>query len=287
MRRYERAIVFTLAGLLLAVAGLTQSRNVAEACGYIQAELVGWWKFDDEAGNVAKDSSGYENDGMILGLAAFTTDALVGTAIDFSNPFDGVVVPYDESLEPVTGTFQAWIKVSELQDSDIIRKRTDLAVRSGEEGLFGVYGLRIQSDGAITAYIMNDDIEVEDGRWTYAESKPGIITLGEWHQLVMRWNGKKLDLFVDGKKRDSVRYDPIPGLGLSYHDSGYFGLGLGTFWDGTNGHDFLGQLDDVRLYSGPRTNWQIWADYRLQGGDPATHPGRFLGHGKNKFKRVR
>jgi hypothetical protein len=284
MRRQKRAIVFTLAGLLLLVIGLTQSQGVTSACSHVQTELVGWWMFDDGGSydggsNVVKDSSTYANDGKLVGLAAFTTDALVGSAVDFTIFDDGVHVPYDKSLEPATGTFGAWIKVSEPQDSDIIEKRTGLAVRSGEAGMFSVYGLRITFDGAIMAYVMNDDPDA-DNYWTFAESKPGLITLGEWHHLVMRWDGTKLDLFVDGKKQDTVPYNPIPGLGLSYHDSGYFGLGLGTFWSGAFGHDFIGQLDDVRLFNGPRSNWQIRTDYRLRGDYPSTYPGKRLGYGK-------
>lgn len=280
---WKRAIVFTLAGLLLVVIGLTQSQNVAEAYGHIQTELVGWWKFDEGQDRVAKDSSAYGNDGALMGVSiAFTTNALQGdSAVSLTDPTDGVFVPFNESLEPATGTFQVWINVSDPQDSDVIQKRTDLCVRTGLEGQFGVYGIHLREDGSIRAYILNDDPEAEEP-WTYAESKPGLITLGEWHQVVMRWDGHKFDLFVDGKKRDSVHYNPIPDMGLSYHDSGYFGLGLGSFWNDPDTHEFIGLLDDVRLYSGPRSNWQVWEDYRLQGGDPATHAGEFLGHLKTE-----
>jgi len=29
------------------------------------ADLVGWWNFDEDTGNIAKDSSGYGNDGTL------------------------------------------------------------------------------------------------------------------------------------------------------------------------------------------------------------------------------
>jgi hypothetical protein len=278
-----------LAGLLLVLVGFTQSQGVTNACSYAETELVGWWKFDEGGGDIAYDSSPYGNHGDLVGLAAFTTDALVGSAVDFSTPDDGVVVPYDSSLEPATGTFGAWIKVNEPQDSDIIKKRTARAVRSGVDGVFSVYGLRITSEGTIMAYIMNDDPPADDPEnyWTFAETQPGLITLGEWHHVVMRWDGSRLDLFVDGRKKDSVPYNPIPEMGLSYYDSGYFGLGLGTFWYGTFGHDFLGQLDEVTLFKGARSNWQINMDYRLRGGEPATYPGKGLGQTKAVSKKTK
>jgi hypothetical protein len=270
----KRALVVTLAGLLLVFIGLTQSQEVVKACSHIQTELVGWWEFDEVEGSTAVDSSSYGNHGELTGTGiTFTSESpLQGeAALSLADPTDGVIVPYDPSLEPAIGTFQAWIKIFEPQNADVIQKRTDLCVRTGAEGLFGVYGIYVREDGSILAYILNDDPEKVEP-WTYAESEPELITLGEWHQVVMRWDSSNLDLFVDGKKRDTVGYNPVPELGLSYHDSGYFGLGLGSFWDDDYSHEFIGHLDDVRLHSGARSNWQIWADYRLRGRDPAVHP---------------
>ena len=53
----------------------------------VRRGLVGWWRFNEGAGAVAKDSSGKGNDGTSVGFAiASWVAGKIGTAISF----DGV-----------------------------------------------------------------------------------------------------------------------------------------------------------------------------------------------------
>ena len=85
--------------------------------------LVGWWRFDEGNGNLAKDSSGYGNDGSIYGNPVWVNGAY-GKGLSFDGTGDYVSmnsVPTqiqgnkDFSIEfwanPYTAKYQAWTVV--------------------------------------------------------------------------------------------------------------------------------------------------------------------------------
>ncbi|MGH7572242.1 MAG: LamG-like jellyroll fold domain-containing protein, partial [Gemmatimonadota bacterium] len=166
------------------------------------ADLVGWWQLDEGSGTLAGDASGLGNNGTLVGAAAFTSDALLGTAVDLTAQSGRVDVPHHASLEPPVGTIEVWIKVAALQNTDVVAKTTDCRVRTDPMCLvptgISVIGLRIQEDGGANAFIANDDPTTPGAPWRTALSGPGLITPGEWHHLAMRWDGSEIALFVDG-----------------------------------------------------------------------------------------
>lgn len=274
MRRHMRVLGVIWVGSVLPLMAASLAPQTVHAASNYGRDLVGWWKFDEGGGVVAWDSSGTGNHALLKDEAAFTTDSLLGTAVDVFDKNGRIVVPYHPSLEPAVATIEVWLKIANAQDTDILLKVTTRLLRREVDGGFGVYGLRIHSDGHVSAYIANDD-PAASTYLTVVSSLPELINLGEWHHLVMRWDGMTLDLFVDGEKHDSKAYDPVPELGLSYHDTSQFGLAIGSYWSslpGTN-HEFIGQLDEVRMYSRARSDREIWADYKSKGRKPAKPPG--------------
>lgn len=228
-------------------------------------DLVGWWRFADGSGTIATDSSGQGNDGGLVGSAYFTTDPVVGNALNVPNASGGVVVPHSPSLEPPTGTLEAWVRPDSPQDSDILVKTTDLMVRTNRSGSFAVYGLRIKRDGAVQGFVLNDD-PVTLVPWTFVYSRRGLVKPGEWHHLAVRWDGTAVAVFVDGKLQAAVPYDPVPDTGLSYHGTSTFSMAGGTVWDPRpHEHEFTGLLADVRFYARARTESEIFSDYAALG----------------------
>jgi len=234
--------------------------------------LVGWWRMDEGSGTAVADSSGLSNDGTLSGGVSFTSDALLGSALDFTAPDGTATIPHHASLEPVKGTIQAWVKVSAAQNADIVAKVTDCLVRT-EPCLvpFGrsVIGLRITADGRAIGFVANNDPTTPLAPWRSAISPPDLVTPGEWHHLAMRWNGSEVSIFVNGVLQDSEPYDPVPGTGLSYHGTFPFWLGVAT----TGGGHFIGQLDDVRFYGRARPDVEIFTDWVTKGHKPAKPPG--------------
>jgi hypothetical protein len=219
-------------------------------------------------------------------LAGYSSEGLVGCALDVSGSEPGnahLKVEYSPSLEPAMGTIEAWVKVDHMQNADIVRKTTDQWLRTGATGSFSVYGLRIAIDGSVRALVGNDDSSGD--HWTFASSAPGLVTVDTWHHLAMRWDGATLALFVDGVLRDEVAYDPVPGYGLSYHGATRFHLAVGTRWwgpdetyvpgtDPPSNKEYVGLIDDVRVYDGGLGDSDIRADYSSAGERPPRAPVR-------------
>ena len=64
------------------------------------AELVGWWKFDEASGSTAADSSGNGNDGTLNGSATFApAEGQLGGALSMDGSAGGyVLIPQSDSL---------------------------------------------------------------------------------------------------------------------------------------------------------------------------------------------
>ncbi len=84
--------------------------------------LVGWWKFDESAGN-AVDSSGQGNTGTSTGATILTTGCKRGNCRNFNGTSDYISVPYTnlnfERTDPFS--FAAWVNFSNVQPAGGIR----------------------------------------------------------------------------------------------------------------------------------------------------------------------
>lgn len=112
MKRFHiniKAIFGILALLLL----LTPNSN---------AELVGYWSFDENTGNIAYDSSGFGNTGTIYG--ATWVPGKCGSALSFDAGSDGdydyVDVSDSVSINTSTFTVSCWVSLSDLDRIHVI-----------------------------------------------------------------------------------------------------------------------------------------------------------------------
>jgi hypothetical protein len=229
--------------------------------------LVGWWTFNEGHGTDAYDKSRMGNHGKLQGGCSFTQHGLSGSAIDFTCLDGQVAVNHNPMLEPHTGTIQAWLRIPMRQNSDVLVKTSNIRHRTGYyDGVYqGVYGLQIQADGSAKAYVLNDDPTTPGAPWRAASAPPGSITVSKWHHLVLRWDGARVAIFVDGDLKAHTPYDPIPGTGLSYGGHSGLVMGQGTRWGDSASHELLGTLDNVRFYNYARSNTHILNDYHQRG----------------------
>jgi hypothetical protein len=223
--------------------------------------LVGWWQFNDGSGLQVADGSGLNNNGRLSGAVGFNRDARFGTVLDFTGPDGSVIIPHSPSLEPATGTIEIWVKVAEPQDAAIVMKVTSRWVRTNRPSGGSVIGLRIQTNGALQGFVGNNDPSTPDGPWRFSVSSSNLVTLGEWHHLVMRWDGSTVAVFVDGVLQSATPYVPVPGTGLSYADGSDLGVGVATTWATPPPHEFIGQLADFRYYGRACSDAEILADF--------------------------
>jgi len=123
-------------------------------CGPVSASLdsglVGYWKFDEEPGNVVIDASMTGNDGTVYGAAS--VDGISGKALEFDGVGDYVDVPDAPDLNPTSAiTVTAWFNVSSFKYGQyswpsIVNKWGEGTITQPNEATSAPYGYRLGID---------------------------------------------------------------------------------------------------------------------------------------------
>ena len=202
----------------------------------INADRVGWWKFDETSGTVASDSSGFGNHGALGGNPQWQPGGgRIGGALNFDGDGDFVVVPQAASLEP-TGSLSvslwAFITTASGGFADIVRKAG--ANQGGYLIRWHHFDDRLW--WRLDRYGADPQIFVDDPNVTAAY-------LSGWHHIAGTWDASTgvSSLYVDGILINSL--GGFSGV-LEHTDPLYF------MWSPHPGQVALpGRLDDVRIYS--------------------------------------
>jgi hypothetical protein len=199
---------------------------------YVNASLLGYWKFDEGSGTVASDSSGKGNHGTLVGGTTWTTGE-IGGALDFDGNDDYVDCGNDGSLD-LTGdlTIALWFYADEAVWSQtahqpFISKRDTYA----------------SMDWELFYHKNNSNIELWYGNWggnrlfDALNVSPSTRT---WHHLAVTRSGNAWTLWLNGQNQGTENRDGAMPTG----DSIRIGI-MGA--DST--HHFNGRIDEVRLYN--------------------------------------
>ena len=190
--------------------------------GFVQtssAELVGYWSFDEGEGDVAKDGSGYGNDGVIVN--ATWEEGKLGSALGFDGASAYVEVPDHESLHLWERyTFAAWIYQVESRSSRIIDKIGAGTANGPHLDTHPGQRLRSCSGACIST--------------TFDHS------LDEWHHAAITFDNGDVKLYLDGS---------VAGVGTAPSPLAGNDLTLRIGADSNGGSLFLGLIDDVQVYN--------------------------------------
>jgi hypothetical protein len=197
---------------------------------------VGVWKLDEGSGNHVADSSGNGNDGQLSGGVSWVR-GISGSALSFDGSSGEVKISDNTVLEPAsTVTVSAWIKQAGNPGSFryVLAKGANSCIAAS-------YGLYTGPDGGLQFYVSQGHGSV------YARSPDAgrQIWDGNWHLAVGTFDGSTIRLYVDGVEVGSG----TPWVGtLEYllPDSNDFYIGN---YPGCSDHEFLGAIDDVRVWS--------------------------------------
>jgi len=211
---------YTAVDLLPPDGGITGTGGTTGSDG--GSGLVGYWKFDDENGIVAVDSSGTGNNGTLINGPAWTTGK-VGGALSFDG-VDDYVDASDTNL-PIgnsSATLSAWIKTTQ----------------TGEIYYLG-WGTRSYFSEIVLG-MLNNNLTVE----SFGGSDEGnaVINDGNWHHVVGVWNGgSDVVEYVDGVEQTLTSW-----LGsINIISSGHLNIGRLI----NSGYYFNGAIDEVRVYN--------------------------------------
>jgi hypothetical protein len=238
---------------------------IAAVGSEVPSGLVGWWLFDDGYGITAADTSGGDDNGTLQGAAVFANDSQMGNVLDIDGVSGQVDMAFSANLEPAIGTVSIWVNPSQAQNADVVTQTTNLLLRVNQSGTFDAYSLGITNTGEAVAILANDNPK------TYAKTPQIVVTsaantvnLNQWTNLVMRWNGNNLALFINGVKIATAAYDAELLTGLSYHGTAPLKVAATALDLSGNTLAYSGELSDLRIYSIAMTDAEILQLYSGQ-----------------------
>lgn len=232
------------------------SQSINHALG---AYAVGIWRFDEEAGAIAYDSSSYGKNGSIIG--ATFTKGILGSALVFNGSNASVNTPYVQ--ENVTAyTIEVWVKTT---DAGI--ERVFVQDRGPSPGTGRSLTLGMGQTGGMRGGPGQVGFEVDSQNIDIGIHSVRTINDGSWHHVAGTWSApagtlistSQFKIYIDGAEASVIRTptagagsisSPLTGSGgtkIARHDA------WGTWFNGT--------LDEVRIYSSVLTVSQIQKHY--------------------------
>lgn len=199
--------------------------------------LASAWLFEENGGKVAKDIvSGH--DGDIKGSVEWTDNGKFGGALDFPGKGDSYIrIDHDAVFNSDPYTFVAWVKLNAASWQYVVWRNGDVWPE-----LNNVRHLDIwihQDDFPVFMWHVNGQVGRIDGKT--------IVADGEWHHIAKVYDGKKVQMFIDGK----LDGDAASGGKLDTSDS--------PIWIGARPGDVAatGLFDEVGFFTKALTEAQV------------------------------
>ncbi|HEX6742893.1 MAG TPA: LamG domain-containing protein [Solirubrobacteraceae bacterium] len=197
------------------------------------------WTLDEGVGQVAADSSGHANTG-VLGAAgdpdaadpAWVLGHAGGSALNF-NGSSYVSIPDTGGLEPAHLAVDAWVQHlgSPGRWRYVLSKGSLVCDRSA-------YGLYSGASGGMAFYVSSAS------QYTVSpEVSPAIVWNGAWHHVIGSYDGDRVRLWIDGSQ---IGTGTPMSAGISY-TSGGRGVYIGTY-RGSCELGFSGVIDDATVW---------------------------------------
>jgi hypothetical protein len=197
--------------------------------------LVAHWQFDETEGLTAADSSGYGNDGELVGMSGVEWVAgHSGGALEFAGAIDSpqyVDFGTGNSLQ-LSGsvTISAWAKIN----------------AGADEVYMGIGGKLRTAPYAGFSLVRHSShvyrLWADDGNGTLVatNSDAANYTDTEWHHVVGVIDAGTTSLYIDGAKQASTETVALTDSGELAH--------IGRQYSGLDDRYFNGMVDDVRIY---------------------------------------
>lgn len=186
--------------------------------------LVGYWSFDENEGDIAKDLSGNRNDGTLIN-GPIWTEGKFGKALSFDGVDDYVNLPIKIEAGQNNISTSAWVYVSSLPTEQ----------KGIMNGSGYAHHLWLNTDGAISY-----------GAWTsitnYQTNTTNKIIAGQWNHIV------NVNDFTNGLSTAYINGANVGSLILqgSSRVVTFFEIGRHP----ANNADYInGKIDGVRLYN--------------------------------------
>jgi hypothetical protein len=206
--------------------------------------LVGYWKFDEENGTIAGDSSGNNNNGTLQN-GPIWVDGKFGNALSFDGINDYVEVPDNSTLHVSSGlTIEAWVKFGGLTGDH------QVVVTKWYPDLNG-YTLEFQPDGLTPQFVIT-----VSGFRTVVSSI--IISFDSWTQIVGTYDGTTEKIYVNGSLTGSQEIN-----GSIITGNQLLCIGSHSPSNPSDRNWFKGAIDNIMIYNKALTAEEIALHYLL------------------------
>ena len=209
------------------------------------ANLVGWWMFEEGEGEIAYDSAG-GNDAVLFGGPRWIPGVVGSGALSFSRGSYGRI-PAASVLEPDYITVSAWIHP----------RGGRYIVSNFEAEDDGAFFLQLDTGGNLQSAVCIGD--------TLQTGTPIEIVTNQWQYVAMTYDGDRLKTYLNGR----LKADDDVADGVLAADGNRIYI--------ADSHDltraFTGAIDDVRIYNRVLSPLEIAAFVGLEGQARDPSPG--------------
>lgn len=210
--------------------------------------LDGWWRFDDNASGIAKDSSGNGNNGTVS-PAAQQVGGYFGSALSFDRNAASVDVPDSPSLEPASKiTVTAFVKGAPQSPFAYLVSKGGAGCQAASYGLYTG-----PNDGLIFYVSQNEGLS-----YTRSPDAGSGMWDNNWHFVVGTYDGSSVRLYIDGKQIGDGT--PLSGpIGYALPDNDLF---FGSY-PTCGGLNFAGSIDEPTVWSRAFSGFEVQTDNLL------------------------
>ncbi len=246
------------------IANLGQAKNLFsfDVSQFAAVTPVAEWKFEDGSGNTATDSSGHGNNGSLTFASTdsvWSTDAFEGHGALHFHGGAGA-----ESMSANNSSGQLFAQTSGAPFSITLWFKAPAVPSGAAYSLLSTAdaanpntsGFRCALDNGVLPGASGPRIRFwsSDDGGTVDISSTSPISADQWHHLAITYNGGAATLYLDGNPVDPVSGSITPNA-LPFI--------LGSQIVTAGPCDFLGNIDDVQIYSTALNASAITAQYNI------------------------
>jgi len=208
--------------------------------------LAGWWKFDDGSGTKAIDSSGNGFDGEIFGVTSWVDGCVGSGALKITG--GGVKIADSTLLRPAKLTVAMWFKFSgkQVPAARLFQKGKDNAETINFQG----------GEGGISFSLAKAPRE---NRGISTKQK---FEIGKWYHIAGVYDGSDLRVYINGNISNRETIGP-----LVLYAGDHLPLVIGNRYPDM-ARPFNGIIDDIRVYTRPLSDTEVWELYAWKGREP-------------------
>lgn len=201
------------------------------------AELVGFWNFDEDKGDVAKDSSKKGYDGIIKGCKIDAGKYGKGLRFNVGNSLEIPDHPEYDFGDKLT--IALWANIENLPNDHIgiPGKGHDLPT-----GSFVFHPTKVDAKKYEVRFYVSFGAQ-----WPMAKSLD-TVNFGEWHHLAGTYDGSEIKVYIDGKLSGSLKQN---GKMNTTKDAPL------KFANDCCGRQLVGVLDEIQVYNHALSEAQI------------------------------